>query len=152
MNTVATKACGVAKTAATPVTALAGVLHQHALKRLAVTDGPLGDKINHHNAAGTDLAATTTQEFIQLQLRMFPYRTARLADELSALTANNGEVLKAQVTTAGAKEWLMMARFFTRLLCCFMFGIMFTRQSILPHIAPDSPLLPGIYEHHNPNF
>mmetsp|Transcript_19096 Transcript_19096/g.59282 ORF Transcript_19096/g.59282 Transcript_19096/m.59282 type:complete len:153 (-) Transcript_19096:53-511(-) len=151
MNTVATKAVGAAKLVATPVTMLGGVAHQHALKKLAVTDGALADKINHHNAAGTDLAAMTTQEFVELQFRLFPYRTARFADEWAALTANNGEYVCNYVKTAGLKEWVMMVRFFVRLLFCFMFGIMFTRQSILPHIAPDSPLVPGVYEHHNPN-
>jgi hypothetical protein len=147
----ASKVNSVIKIVATPFTAVWGAVHAHAVKRVASTDGDLGERINTHKGQGTDLASTTTKSFVETQLRLFPYRTERLADEVSTLTANNGEYLKNYWKTAGAKEYFLSARLAVRLVALFMLGKMMTRQSVLPLIAPDSPLVPGIYEYHNPN-
>ena len=145
----AAKVCTVAKTAATPVTAIWGLMHSHALKQVTLAEGELAQKIATNQAAGTDLAATTTKDFIELQLRLFPYRCTRLADEAAEL--NNGAIGE-RVKSMGAKDWFLFFRFVVRCVAMYMLGMMACRQSMLPLIAPTSPLVPGIYEYHNPNW
>ena len=144
----AAKACQVVKIAATPVTAIWGVVHGHALKQVTLAEGELAQKIGAHQAAGTDLAYTTTKDFIELQLRLFPYRATRLADEFAEL--NNGAIGE-RVKSMGAKDWIVFLRFVIRCVFMYMLGMMVCRQSTLPLIEPTSPLVPGIYEYHNPN-
>ena len=147
----AAKVTTVVKAVASPVTMMAGAVHKQAVKSIALTDGELGAKIASHNAAGTDLAATSTKEYFTLQAQLFPYRIARLGDELAAFSANNFQVVTSYPGTASAKDHFMTMRFLIRCMVFFMLGKMACRGSILPLIEPTSPLLPGIYEYHNPN-
>jgi hypothetical protein len=148
---MASKVLSAAKTVVSPVTMAAGAVHQFAAKKVAFTEGELADKISQHKAQGTDLASTATKDFITLQLRSIPYRTERLADELTTLTGNNGQYIRDWRKNANYKDYIVAVRFLIRLVALFMLGKMMCRGSMLPLIEPTSPLLPGIYEFHNPN-
>lgn len=144
---MAAKVTAAAKLVATPFFSAGAVVRRFAAQRVAVTEGALGDAIARHDAAGTDLASTSTKDFINLQCRLFPYRVVRLADEVNEFSAT----WKEHIPKATLKDAVLTFRFLARLMATFMLGLMLSRQSMLPLIEPNSPLLPGIYEYHNPN-
>lgn len=143
----ASKASAVVKVIATPFVSVGGVIRRAALRSMAIEEGQLADLYVRHDAAGTDLAATSTTSYINLQIRLLPYRVVRLGDEISEFSVN----WRQNIPNADLKGFVVTLRFAIRLMAAFMLGLMMSRQSVLPLIEPTSPLLPGIYEYHNPN-
>ena len=117
-----------------------------AERRVAVIEGPLAQHIRQHQAAGTDLTQAVNREFVANWSALWPYRRARFWREV-ALIREGGVISMA---TIGFVDALMIAKAATRCLACYMLGVMAVRGSVLPLMAPDSPLRPGL-DFVNPN-
>jgi hypothetical protein len=116
-------------------------------RKLAQLDEPLQLHIQHANANGVDLTHAVNREYYDNWRHLWPYRKQRLSHEIHHF--QQGGVIS--VAALNLKDCVSAVKFFARFMVCFMFGIMAARGSVLPLMAPDSPLRPGL-DIGNPNF
>lgn len=140
------KAC---KLAATPVTKLGNAVLANSVKRLKFADGEFATQVSQHKAAGTDLAAQASRDFVTLQFKLIPYRIERFYQETCYFAS--GQWLK----TIDASQWYKYAifeiRFVLRLFVCYMLFVLLGRRSIYPPLTPTSPFLEQM-KYTNPNM
>jgi len=132
-----------------PVYSIGGAFYRRAAKQLAVAPAEFTKQMELHQAAGTDFAAATTNQFLLLQTQLVPYRVARCRDEWRALT--NCEDFPLAFKNWSLKGAIVELRFLTRLLFVFMFSYICARQSVYPLLKPGSPFLEQ-KKYMNPNY
>ena len=136
----------VTQTAFKPVVKLGSVLHAGAIKRTGRYTDEFAQNMARHNVEGTDMAATMTNQFINNQVKMVPYRVERAGDELKYIMS--GQYCKK----FGLTDLVVELRFISRLFFLFMTFCILGRKSIYPLIGPDSQFAEGFKFKVNPNF
>ena len=135
----------VNKVAISPATKIGSAVYARAVKRTALYQDEYASNMAAHNAAGTDLAMATTNQFIKDSFKLIPYRIERAGDELKYVCS--GQHCK----NFGLGKAVVELRFITRILFVFMTMVMFARGSMFPLIEPDSPFAEGFQYKMNPN-
>ena len=123
-----------------------GLVYRAAARKVAVIEGPLSEHISQANASGEDLCAKVTCEFWTNYNSLWAYRKERVFEEINHFRSGG----MISVANFSLKDVVSLVKFFARVLAAFMFGIMAARNSVLPVMAPDSPLRQGL-EIVNPN-
>ena len=135
----------VNKVAIAPATKLGSAVYAGAIKRTARYQDEYATNMAAHNAAGTDLAMTTTNQFIKDSFKLIPYRIERAGDEFKYVCS--GQYCK----NFDRYNLVVELRFLTRLLFVFMVSCMYWRGSMFPLIEPESPFAEGFQYKLNPN-
>lgn len=145
MSGAVQKVFTVAKYAVYPVTAVGGLIHGNAVRRNKLMDTDWKKVVAEHDAAGTDLASKTTNDFIAAQFKLFPYRIERMKFEAQHLCSS---WCKCEYWTL--KNTILEIRFAIRLLFMFMVSFMIGRRNVMPLLTPDSPFCEEL-KYKNPN-
>lgn len=124
-----------------------GAVRGALARRVAKIEGPLAAHIEECNRTGADLTQVVTDEFVSNWKALWPYRKQRFFHELNQIRIGGVYSL----ATFDLKDLISVIKFWARLIAMFMLGIMVCRNSVLPPMAPDSPLLPG-QDIVNPNW
>uniref|UniRef100_A0A7S1W266 Uncharacterized protein n=1 Tax=Neobodo designis TaxID=312471 RepID=A0A7S1W266_NEODS len=121
-------------------------IYTAAERRVAVMEGPLALHVANHHRTGADLTHDVTREFTKNWSALWPYRRARFWREVDHFRAGG----MTSIATLSMVDTIGLVRMGTRILACYMAGVMVVRGSVLPLMAPDSPLRPGL-DFVNPN-
>jgi hypothetical protein len=151
MNTIKSTVKCVGSCAMAPIYKFGGSMYKGAAVRLAVASPAFTAEYEKHQAAGTDMAAAATADFLALQTQLYWYRVARVRDEWRALTAADGGESPLAPKNWSFKGFLVELRFATRLVFVFMLTYVLARQSVYPLLKPGSPFLEQ-KKYMNPNY
>ena len=119
-----------------------------ASKSSATLFNPLGQHVRAFEARGEDLTVAARNEFIQTQKELFPYRVAKLKQEIAYMRSNQFGGIS--LATFSVKDAFGIFRFWTRVLAVFAAAVMVGRMSYFPLLEPGSPFIDGL-KYQNPN-
>jgi len=130
---MATTLKSAAKIVATPITKPLSAVYRRAViaQRFALPD--VASQVEAAQAAGTDIAAASTRQYFDLQLKLLPYRVTKLKEEIDCLAGEG-----SSLSNYTYKNWIIFVRFAVRVVFLFMVGTMVGRQSVYPSLLPDS--------------
>ena len=111
-------------------------IHKNAVRKVAaMAPSPLQRQVEVHESSGEDLCVKAAKEYFSWQYQLLPYRTQRAVEEWNYIRQGG-----ISLATATFRDYLLLLRFLTKMLCIFIASVMLGRNSIFPPLGPNSPL------------
>jgi hypothetical protein len=144
------KVANVTKTAALfiPVK-LGNWAHKKSMFYIANQESEFTERVKAAQAAGTDMATESVQNFVKDQWRLLPYRVVKCREEWDFFKTE-GYKNYFNPGKWDLKSLVVEFRFFVHMLAVYLFAVMLGRNSIFPLLEPGSPFVDGL-KYVNPN-